>query len=93
MLPDDDAARVLSETLDEETMNKTDDDADLKLNKYDPVQAWIQNGIPNPRRGKPRSTTTGRATRTTWCTASTTRSSCRRSPKILHRPVLRHSLG
>ena len=41
MFLDDDAARVLSETLDEETMNKIEDAIELKLSTYDPVQAWI----------------------------------------------------
>ena len=32
---------MLSEALDEDTLNKIDDCTDLKLTTYDPVQEWI----------------------------------------------------
>ena len=50
VFPDDDAARVLSKTLDEETMNKIEDDTQLKLSTYDPVQEWSLQKDPSPRR-------------------------------------------
>ena len=31
---------MLCEALDEDTMSKTEDDTELKLNLYDPMQAW-----------------------------------------------------
>ena len=41
IFPDADAARVLSETLDEDMLTKIDEGTELKLTTYDPVHEWI----------------------------------------------------
>ena len=39
--PDDDAARVLSQAIDEDTMGRVDDHDDLSIETYFPVKTWI----------------------------------------------------
>jgi len=39
--PDDDAARVLSQAIDEDTMGRVDDNDDISIETYLPVKTWI----------------------------------------------------